>query len=171
MIKRIFLIVLDSLGCGECPDSILYGDRGSNTLKAICSSKALFVPNLEKMGIFNIDKVDCGFPTSKPIASYAKLQELSKGKDTTTGHWEMAGIISEKAMPVFQEGLPQNFIDDFEKAIGKKVLCNKAYSGIDVIKDFGKEHLETGNPIVYTSADSVFQIACHTDVVPLEKLY
>ena len=169
--RRIFLIVLDSFGVGESIDASLYNDTGSNTLRAITKSSMYHVENLKNMGLYNIDGVGVGTPISHPIAAYGKMQELSKGKDTTTGHWEMMGIVSEVAMPTFPNGFPEDFIKQFETAIGTKVLCNKPYSGTEVIKDYGLEHMKTGYPIVYTSADSVFQIAAHEDVVPLETLY
>lgn len=169
--KRIFTIVLDSFGVGEAPDAPVYHDEGSHTLKAITTSPEYEVNMLDKLGIYNIDGVNVKEKVEKPLGSYGKMQELSKGKDTTTGHWEMMGIISEKPMPTFPEGFPEEFIQRFEKAIGTKVLCNKPYSGTVVINDYGDEHVKTGYPIVYTSGDSVFQIACHEDIVPLEKLY
>lgn len=169
--KRIFTIVLDSFGVGEAPDAKNYNDEGSHTLKSISTSKEYDINMLDKLGIYNIDGVNVGNKIAKSIGSYGKMQELSKGKDTTTGHWEMMGIVSEQPMPVFPNGFPTKFIEEFEKAIGTKVLCNKPYSGTVVINDYGDEHVKTGYPIVYTSGDSVFQIACHEDIVPLDKLY
>lgn len=169
--KRVFLIVLDSFGVGEAPDAKLFGDVGSHTLKSISESDEYKIENLKKLGLYNIDGVNVFEKYNNVIGSYGKMQELSKGKDTTTGHWEMMGIISEVPMPTFPNGFPEKFINEFEKAIGTKVLCNKAYSGTEVIKDYGEEHMKTGYPIVYTSADSVFQIAAHEDVVPLQTLY
>lgn len=169
--KRVFLIVLDSFGIGEMPDAGKYGDEGSNTLKAIYQSSKFHTPNLKKVGLFNIDGVDLGKGVENPLGSFAKMAEASNGKDTTTGHWEMAGIISETPFPTFPNGFPEDFLEEFSKRTGRKILCNKPYSGTEVIKDYGKDHLETGALIVYTSADSVFQIAAHEDVVPLEKLY
>lgn len=169
--KRIFTIVLDSFGVGEAPDAKNYSDEGSHTLKAISTSKEYDISMLDKLGIYNIDGVQVGQTVDNPIGSYGKMQELSKGKDTTTGHWEMMGTISKKPMPTFPNGFPEKFIHKFEEAIGTKILCNKPYSGTVVINDYGDEHVKTGYPIVYTSGDSVFQIACHEDVVPLEKLY
>ncbi|WP_229771218.1 phosphopentomutase [Anaerococcus porci] len=169
--KRVFLIVLDSFGIGEMPDSKNYGDEGSNTLKAICQSPKFKTPNLKKLGLFNIDGIDFIEKMENPIGSFAKMKEASNGKDTTTGHWEMAGIISETPFPTFPNGFPKDFLYEFSKRTGRKILCNKPYSGTKVIEDYGKEHLETGALIVYTSADSVFQIAAHEDIVPLEKLY
>lgn len=169
--KRVFLIVLDSFGIGEMPDSASFGDEGSNTLAAISRSEFFKAENLKKLGLFNIDGVDCCEKSENPIASYGRLSEKSNGKDTTTGHWELAGLISDKPMPTFPNGFPQDFIERFEKATGRKCLCNKPYSGTAVIADYGEEHIKTGALIVYTSADSVFQIAAHEDVVPVDMLY
>ena len=169
--KRVFLIVLDSFGIGEMPDAKKYGDEGSNTLAAIVKSEKYDTPNLEKLGLFNIEGVDCKEVVENPQASFARLAESSNGKDTTTGHWEMAGIISEKPFPTFPNGFPEDFLEEYSKRVGRKILCNKPYSGTEVIKDYGREHLETGALIVYTSADSVFQVAGHEDVVSLEELY
>lgn len=170
-VKRVFLIVLDSVGIGEMPDAENYGDEGSNTLKACFDSGKLNIPNMTKMGIFNIDGNDYAKGTDFPTAAFARMTEKSKGKDTTTGHWEMAGVISEKPFPTYPDGFPDEIISEFEKRTGRKVLCNKPYSGTEVIKDYGEEHIKTGALIVYTSADSVFQIAAHEDIVPCEKLY
>ena len=169
MKKRVFLIVLDSLGIGELPDAKKFGDEGSNTLNALRKSKNLNIKTLESMGIFNIDGVGGGVKNA--IASYAKMGELSSGKDTTVGHFEIAGIISEKPMPTYPNGFPKEIIQEFEKQTGVKTLCNMPYSGTEVIRDYGNEHIKTGKLIVYTSADSVFQIAAHESVVPVQKLY
>ena len=169
--KRVFLIVLDSFGIGEMPDAKKYGDEGSNTLAAIVKSEKYDTPNLEKLGLFNIEGVNCKENVENPLGSFARLAESSNGKDTTTGHWEMAGIISEKPFPTFPNGFPEDFLEEYSKRVGRKILCNKPYSGTEVIKDYGKEHLETGALIVYTSADSVFQVAGHEDVIRLEELY
>lgn len=169
MAKRFFLIVLDSFGVGELPDAYLWHDEGSNTLGAIRNHPAFCCPNLEKLGLFNIDGVGGG--VKSPKASFAKMTEKSMGKDTTIGHWEIAGIISPDPLPTYPNGFPDEIIKEFEKKTGRKVICNKPYSGTEVIKDFGRQHIETGDLIVYTSADSVFQIAAHEDVVPVEKLY
>jgi len=171
MYKRIFTIVLDGTGIGECEDQYLYGDEGSNTIRSLTKSNELHVPNLRKMGLFNID--DIGFETKyeNPIASYGKCTESSKGKDTITGHFEMMGIITSKPAPTYPNGFPDEIITEFEKQTGRKVIVNKPYSGTEVIKDYGEEHIKTGNLIVYTSADSVFQIAAHEDIVPVEELY
>jgi phosphopentomutase len=172
--KRVILIVLDSLGMGELPDASEYGDEGSNTLKSLWNSGHLNIPNLTKMGIFNIEGNEYARGArgiERPIASFARLAEMSKGKDTTTGHWEIAGLISKKPFPTYPNGFPKEIIDAFEKATGKKVLCNMPYSGTEVIDVYGEEHIRTGSLIVYTSADSVFQIAANEEVVPVEELY
>lgn len=171
MKKRVFLIVLDSFGVGEAPDSKKFGDEGSDTLRAISKAKEFNVHTLRKMGLFNIDGIEYEKGVENPIASYGKATEVSMGKDTTTGHWEMAGIISEKPFPTYPEGFPKEIIEEFSKKTGRKILCNKHYSGTDVIRDYGEEHMRTGALIVYTSADSVFQIAAHEEVVSLEDLY
>lgn len=171
MIKRVFLIVLDSCGIGELPDAAQYGDVGSNTLKSCSTSSKFSTPNMAKLGLFNIDGVDFCKPEPRPTGCFGKLAEKSRGKDTTIGHWEIAGIVSEKPLPTYPNGFPKEVLDEFEKRTGRKVLCNKPYSGTEVIKDYGKEAVETGALIVYTSADSVFQIAAHEDYVPVEKLY
>lgn len=170
-IDRVFLIVLDSVGIGELPDADKYGDVGSNTLKACFDSGKLDIPNMQKLGMFNIDGNDYGGKCDNPTGSYARMTEMSRGKDTTIGHWEIAGIISEKPLPTYPDGFPKELIDEFEKKTGRKVLCNKPYSGTQVLLDYGREHEETGALIVYTSADSVWQIAAHEEVVPVEKLY
>ncbi len=169
-IKRIFLIVLDSFGIGEAPDSGDFGDKGCNTLKSVSQSPYFNIPNLLSLGFSHIDGAEF-LGEGELRSQVARLQEKSKGKDTTIGHWEIAGVVSEKPLPTFPDGFPQSFIDNFSKATGRPVICNKAYSGTAVIKDYGKEHLKTGALICYTSADSVFQIAAHEDVVPTEPLY
>lgn len=169
--KRVFLIVLDSFGIGELPDAESYGDEGSNTLKACHSQDGFYVPNMKKLGLFNIDGVDCEDGISNPVGAYGRLGEKSKGKDTTTGHWEICGLIGEKPFPTYPDGFPQEVLDEFSRRTGRGVLCNKPYSGTKVILDYGQKHVETGDLIVYTSADSVFQIAAHEDVVPIEQLY
>lgn len=171
-IKRIFLIVLDSFGIGELPDASDFGDAGSNTLKSIASAREFFAENLIALGLGSIDGVDYLNPPSSPIGAYARLSERSRGKDTTTGHWEIAGIVSDTPMPTYREGFPEEIVDEFCRLTGVgAVLCNLPYSGTKVIEDYGEEHIKTGYPIVYTSADSVFQIAAHTDIVPLDTLY
>ena len=169
--KRVFLIVLDSLGIGAAPDARLFGDEGTNTLKRISGSEKFRIPNLTKLGIGNIDGIDYIEKIDTPPATLARLRELSLGKDTTTGHWEIAGIISKSPMPTYKDGFPEEIISEFSRLTGRGVLCNKPYSGTEVIRDYGEEHIRTGKLIVYTSADSVFQIAAHEEVVPPEKLY
>ena len=169
MAKRFFLIVLDSFGVGELPDAYKWHDEGSNTLGAIRNHPNFNCPQLKELGLFNIEGVGGG--VSAPKASYARMTEQSMGKDTTIGHWEIAGIISPDPLPTYPEGFPEEVIKEFEEKTGRKVICNKPYSGTEVIKDYGREHVETGALIVYTSADSVFQIAAHEDVVPVEQLY
>ena len=168
---RMFLIVLDSLGVGNAPDAAAFGDEGSNTFKACYNFGKLNIPNMKKLGLFNIDGVDFGEREKEPLGAYARLVEESAGKDTTIGHWEIAGIISEKPLPVFPDGFPDEVIKEFERRTGRKTLCNKPYSGTEVIKDYGAEHMKTGALIVYTSADSVFQVAANENVVPVKKLY
>lgn len=172
-IRRVFLIVLDSFGVGETPDAGEYGDAGSNTLRTVTACRELKIPNLTRMGLYRIPGIDCGSreETGPVIASYGKMAEASKGKDTTTGHWELAGHISERAMPVFPQGFPEEVLEPFIKETGRGVLCNRPYSGTQVIADYGKEHIRTGKWIVYTSADSVFQLAAHEDVISVEELY
>ena len=171
MAKRVFLIVLDSFGIGAEPDAPQFGDAGTNTLAAIAGHPHFRGDNLAKLGMFNLDGVTCGTPAAAPIGSYARLREASAGKDTTIGHWEIAGLLSAEPLPTFPDGFPQELLDAFTAKTGYKVLCNKPYSGTDVIRDYGDEHVKTGKLIVYTSADSVFQIAAHESVVPPEQLY
>ena len=169
--KRVFLIVLDSVGIGELPDAGRYGDIGSNTLLHVSEDPAFFMPNLKKLGLCDIP--DTGFVSSgEPVdGAYGKMAEASAGKDTTTGHWEIAGLVSSTPFPTYPEGFPEEIIREFEEKTGRPVLCNLPYSGTDVILDYGREQEKTGGLIVYTSADSVFQIAAHEDVIPLEELY
>ena len=169
--KRVFLIVLDSLGIGAAPDAHAFGDAGTHTLRSVSKSPNFHIPNLIKAGLGNIPGLDFLGKTDAPTASVARLRELSRGKDTTIGHWELAGVVSEHPMPTYPEGFPEDVLQAFSDATGRGVLCNRPYSGTEVIRDYGKEHLETGKLIVYTSADSVFQIAAHVDKVPLEELY
>lgn len=169
--KRIFLIVLDSFGIGEMEDAADYGDKGTNTLRSVASSPKFDMPDMGALGLFNIDGVDCREGVQSPTARIARMREASKGKDTTIGHWEIAGILSRQPLPTYPEGFPQEVLNAFSAAVGRGVLCNKPYSGTEVIKDYGDEHVRTGKLIVYTSADSVFQIAAHEDVVPVETLY
>ena len=169
--RRVFLTVLDSVGIGEMPDADRFGDAGSNTIAAAAASPCFSMPNMQKLGFFNIDGVTCRESVKEPQGAFARMTERSQGKDTTIGHWEIAGVVSEQPLPTFPEGFPKDLIDAFEKETGRGVLCNRPYSGTEVIKDFGREHMETGKWIVYTSADSVFQIAAHEAVVPVEELY
>lgn len=163
--------MLDSVGVGELPDAAAYGDAGSNTLKACHNTGLLNIPNLQRLGIYNIEGVGCGEKTAAPTGAFGRLRETSAGKDTTTGHWEIAGVVSKVAMPTYPNGFPEEIIGAFERATGRKALCNKPYSGTQVLTDFGAEHLRTGALIVYTSADSVFQVAAHEALVPVKQLY
>lgn len=169
--KRTFLIVLDSVGIGEMPDAADYGDKGTNTLKSAAKSPYFHMTNMKKLGLFNIDGIDWAEGTDRPAASIARMKEASKGKDTTIGHWEIAGLISKQPLPTYPNGFPEDVINEFCQKTGRGVLCNLPYSGTEVIKKYGDEHVRTGDLIVYTSADSVFQIAAHEDVVPVETLY
>lgn len=169
--KRVFLIVLDSFGIGEMPDAAEYGDKGTNTLASVAKSPYFSMENMKKLGLFNIEGVNCKEKADTILATVAKMAEKSKGKDTTIGHWEIAGICSKKPLPTYPDGFPKEVLDEFSKRTGRGVLCNAPYSGTEVIKVYGKEHMETGKLIVYTSADSVFQIAAHEDIVPVETLY
>lgn len=171
MKKRIFLIVLDSLGIGQMPDAKDFGDMGCNTLASVSKSDFFKVKNLPKLGLFNIDGVTCRESDEEPFAAFARMTEASAGKDTTIGHWEIAGIKTDKKFPTYPDGFPKEIISKFENLTKRKVLCNKPYSGIDVIKDYGLDHEQNGALIVYTSADSVFQIAAHESVVPVKELY
>ena len=169
--ERIFWIVLDSVGIGELPDAADYGDVGRNTLGHIAESRPLVVPNLIRLGLANIAPLEHLQPTAAPIAAYGKGATHSPGKDTTTGHWEMAGIWLEQAFPVYKNGFPAGLIAEFERSIGRQTIGNKPASGTEIIKELGEEHVRTGKPIVYTSGDSVFQIATHEDVIPIQDLY
>ena len=171
MQRRVFLIVLDSYGIGAAPDAELFGDVGCNTLRSITGSKEYDTPLMKEMGLFNIDGVDYMEGVEKSIGVSGRLTEMAAGKDTTIGHWEIAGIVSKNPLPTYPDGFPKEVLERFSKATGRGVLCNKPYSGTDVIRDYGKEHMETGDLIVYTSADSVFQIAAHEEIVPVEELY
>ncbi len=171
MKRRVFLIVLDSYGIGEAPDAEKFGDAGCNTLRSITGSKEYDTPLMKEMGLFNIDGVDYMDGVAQMTGACGRLTEMSAGKDTTIGHWEIAGIVSKNPLPTYPDGFPQEVLERFSEATGRGVLCNKPYSGTDVIRDYGKEHMETGKLIVYTSADSVFQIAAHEDIVPVEELY
>ena len=169
--KRVFLIVLDSCGIGEEPDAAEFGDKDCNTLKRISQSPYFAGKNMISLGLGNIDGVDYLGKVENPAASVARMREKSRGKDTTVGHWEIAGLISPSPLPTYPNGFPDDVLEAFSAATGRGVLCNKPYSGTEVIKDYGEEHMKTGRLIVYTSADSVFQIAAHEDVVPVETLY
>ena len=166
---------MDSVGIGELPDAGEYNDEGSHTLYAASKSEYFSMPNMARLGLFHIDGVKEKFPNMDTTGTFdgsiARLGEKSKGKDTTTGHWEIVGIISDRPFPVYPNGFPGEIINEFEKRTGRKTLCNLPYSGTEVIKKYGREHMDTGALIVYTSADSVFQIAAHEDVVPVQELY
>ena len=180
--RRVFLVVLDSLGIGRAPDAALFGDEGTNTLASISSSDRFVIPNLTRLGLLSIPGVagDIGarrgdgkapaFPKD-PEGAFGRLTERSNGKDTTIGHWEIAGIVSPTPLPVYPDGFPDEVISEFERRVGRKVLCNRPYSGTEVIREYGREHIGTGALIVYTSADSVFQIAAHEEIVPIQELY
>ena len=168
--RRLFLIVLDSVGIGEAPDAAQFGDEGSNTVRAAVEAGADLL-NLRRLGLFNIDGMDWTEPEAAPIGAFGRMREASMGKDTTIGHWEIAGVVSPKPLPTFPDGFPPEIIRNFEKLTGRKVICNKPYSGTQLLLDYGREHVETGALMVYTSADSVFQVAAHEDIVPIEELY
>ena len=169
--KRVFLIVLDSCGCGEAPDAAKFGDHGVNTLKSCSTSAKLHVPHMISCGLGNIDGVDYLAKADPQTGACARLHESSAGKDTTIGHWEIAGLISPNPLPTYPNGFPEEVLKPFREATGRGVLANAPWSGTEVIQKYGAEHMKTGDLIVYTSADSVFQIAAHEDVVPLEQLY
>lgn len=169
--KRVFLIVLDSFGVGEAPDAARFGDAGANTLRSVSRSPNFHMDNLVSLGFGLMDGVTVLPKAEHPKAAVARMREQSMGKDTTIGHWEIAGIVSERPLPTYPNGFPQELLDEFSRRTGRGVLCNKPYSGTDVIRDYGPEQMKTGKLIVYTSADSVFQIAAHEGVIPLEELY
>jgi phosphopentomutase len=170
--KRVIIIVMDSVGMGELPDADKYGDQGSNTLGNIARAVAGFsLPNLQKLGLGNIEGMAGYMPASSPMGCFGKMAERSAGKDTTTGHWELAGITLNKPFPLYPYGFPQDVVERFEKAIGVKTLGNYPASGTVIISELGQQHVKTGYPIIYTSADSVFQIAAHEEVIPLDRLY
>lgn len=175
MVNRVFLIVLDSFGIGEAPDSVEFGDTGSNTLGSVSQSLFFSMPECRSLGLLNIEGTDLvGAPfagVKSPRGCFARMREASRGKDTTIGHWEISGIISHRPLPTYPNGFPPEVIAAFEAATGKKTICNRPYSGTDVIRDYGDEHQKTGALIIYTSADSVFQIAAHEALVPHEELY
>ncbi|MDD3831958.1 MAG: phosphopentomutase [Clostridia bacterium] len=166
---RAFIIVIDGFGIGELPDAKKFNDSGANTLKNIINNYDMRLPVMESLGLFSIDGVYGNSNTER--SAYGRVAESSTAKDTTVGHWEIAGVVTHNAFPTFPNGFPDSLIKQLENVFGKKVLCNKPYSGTEVIKDYGKEHIATGCPIIYTSADSVLQIACHTDIVSIEQLY
>lgn len=171
-VDRAIVVVLDSVGIGELPDAADYGDAGSNTLAHVAEAGGrLEVPNLARMGLGNIAPIAGVVPAAHPTASYGKMTELSKGKDTTTGHWELMGVVTEVPFPTYPNGFPPELISEFERRIGRGTIGNKVASGTEIIKELGEDHVRTGQPIVYTSADSVFQIACHEQVVSVEELY
>lgn len=169
--KRVFLIVLDSFGVGEAPDAARFGDAGANTLQSVSRSPNFHMDNLVSLGFGLMDGVTVLPKAEHPGAAVARMREQSMGKDTTIGHWEIGGIVSERPLPTYPNGFPREILDEFSRRTGRGVLCNKPYSGTDVIRDYGSEQMKTGKLIVYTSADSVFQIAAHEGVIPLEELY
>ncbi|MBR5411322.1 MAG: phosphopentomutase [Clostridia bacterium] len=169
--KRVFLIVLDSCGCGEMPDAPKFGDHGVNTLKRISADPRFYAETTKKMGLGLIPGLEFIGSDAAPTAAVGRMTEASMGKDTTIGHWEIAGVVSPRPLPTYPDGFPEEVLEAFRKATGRGVLCNKPYSGTQVLKDYGEEHLKTGDLIVYTSADSVFQIAAHEELVPPELLY
>ncbi len=169
--ERIFWIVLDSVGIGELPDAADYGDVGRNTLGHIAEARRLEIPNLVRLGLANIAPLKHQSPATAPLGAYGKGATRSPGKDTTTGHWEMAGVWLDQPFPVYKKGFPKDLIEEFEKQIGRKTIGNKPASGTEIIKELGEEHVRTSRPIVYTSGDSVFQIATHEEVIPVVELY
>ena len=169
--ERIVLVVLDSVGIGELPDAADYGDVGRNTLGHIAESRVLKIPNLVRLGLANIAPLAHLRPATAPLGAFGKGATHSPGKDTTTGHWEMAGVWLDQAFPVYPHGFPRELIAEFERQIGRGTIGNKPASGTEIIKELGEEHVHTGKPIVYTSGDSVFQIATHEDVIPIAELY
>ncbi|MBC8536350.1 phosphopentomutase [Feifania hominis] len=170
-VRRVFVIVMDSFGIGALPDAGRFGDAGSDTLRAVAAQSGFCAPTLASLGLFNIAGTDHARAVRAPRGAFGRMAERSAAKDTTTGHWELAGLISESAPPTFPGGFPQDFIDRLEQATGRGTLCNRPYSGTQLLLDYGREHEATGKLIVYTSADSVFQIAAHEAVVPLPELY
>ena len=169
--KRVFLIVLDSFGIGAMPDSEKFGDVGVNTLRSCASTGKLHIPNMIAAGLGNVDGVECLPKVDAPTGAYARLTEASMGKDTTIGHWEIAGIVSPDPLPTYPKGFPKEVLEEFERLTGRGCLCNLPYSGTDVIRDYGAQQQKTGKWIVYTSADSVFQVAANENWIPLEELY
>lgn len=171
MIKRVFLIVLDSFGIGKAADAKSFGDEGADTLRSISTCEKFNIPNMKKMGLGCIDGVEAVDKVPNPSASFAAMCEMSSAKDTTVGHWELMGVISKKPFPTYPNGFPNSVTEQFSALVGRGILCNKPYSGTDVIRDYGDEHLKSGKLIIYTSADSVFQIAAHEKIVPVNELY
>lgn len=172
MINRVIIMVLDGFGIGEAPDAKKYGDEGSNTLAGIYNNVSLNIPNMQKLGLYNIDGVDVGEKTKKTIGAYGRAQEQADGKNSPVGHWEMSGYTKQPGFTTYPNAFPKKLVDEFiEKTGVKGILCNEVGSGTEILKRFGEEHIRTGYPIIYTSADSVFQIAAHEDVIPVEKLY
>ena len=169
--KRMILLVLDSVGIGEMPDVDRWGDAGCDTLGHVLAAEKSSLPHLQQLGLGNIRPLPDLAPAEKPAGSYGKAAILSNGKDTTVGHWEMAGLITSVPFPTYEQGFPDRILKPFQEAIGREVLGNKTASGTEIIKELGEEHIKTGKPIVYTSADSVFQIAAHERVIPLDDLY
>jgi phosphopentomutase len=171
-IKRVILIVLDSVGCGDAPDADVYGDRGSNTLGNIARAVGgLSMPNMGKLGLGNLTEILGVAPVETAVGTYGRLTEVSAGKDTTTGHWELGGVILDQPFPVYPHGFPKGLMLEFESRIGRKTIGNYPASGTEILKELGEEHFTTGKPIVYTSADSVFQVAAHEEVIPIDELY
>lgn len=172
MIKRVIIIVLDGFGVGESPDAYVYKDEGSNTIAGIYNNTKLNLPNMKKMGLFNIEKIGIENKEENPIGAYGKAQEQSVGKNSPVGHWEISGHITNPGFKTYPQAFPKEIIEEFIQKTGVKgILCNEVGSGTEILKRFGEEHMKTGYPIVYTSADSVFQIAAHEDIIPVEKLY
>ena len=169
--KRVFLMVMDSFGIGGAADAVRFGDQGSDTLRSLIATGCFVTPNLAKLGLYHIDGMAPCLAKAQPLGAYARLAEMSEGKDSTVGHWEIAGIYADEPLPTYPHGFPDEIIHEIEKRTGRPVLCNGAYSGTEVIKIYGEEHKKTGGLIVYTSVDSVMQIAAHMDVMPLEELY
>ena len=172
MIKRVITIVLDGFGVGELPDSKKYGDEGSNTLAGIYNNTKLNLPNLKKMGLYHIDGVDLEDKQEKTIGCYGKAKEQSEGKNSPVGHWEISGFITKPGFETYPNAFPKELMEEFKKEAGlENILCNEVGSGTEILKRFGEEHIKTGYPIIYTSADSVFQIAAHEEIIPVKKLY
>jgi len=171
-LKRAILVVLDGVGVGANPDAAAYGDEGASSLEHCAQAVGgLELPNLGRIGLGNITPIPGTPPVEHALGSYGRMAESSAGKDSTTGHWEMTGVILHRPLPTYPDGFPPEVVEPFERAIGHRVIGNKAASGTEIIKELGEEHMRTGSPILYTSADSVFQLAAHQEVIPLEELY